>query len=262
MSGKTYRLNRIFNQKSGNTLSLGIDHGLDMGHIQGLEDVVGLVESYQDFDVDGYLMSLGYFRQTHPLFSYRNAPVRIMTMDVYYSDRNVLAGTQLVTIEDAVREGADGVKVLMPWYASPAHKKQVVDRIAQIINEATQWEMPVMVEPLMLEEGWSREELLQEEANACRIAVELGADILKIENPGDNEVLEKWVNQFRVPVVILGGGLTGSSEELLSGVRDIMQTGIRGIVFGRNIFQREAEEAKYLLKELSTIIHGGRRDHA
>ena len=255
MSSTATRLARMFDAGSGHMFSLGIDHGLDMGYIDGLRDPVGLVDAMRTQPVDGFIMSLGLFRQTQPFFADRSAPSRIMTMDTHYDDGNASSGMRCATVEDAVREGADGVKVLMPWYEASSHKRYVTSMVSDVIHEAMRWEMPVMVEPLILDPAWDADARTREEANACRIAVELGADLLKIENPRDNDVLREWVGNFRVPIVVLGGGLDGSGTELVSMVAEIMTTGIRGIVFGRNIFQRSESEAMHLVTSLAEILH-------
>ncbi|MCF8568002.1 hypothetical protein LLE49_25080 [Alicyclobacillus tolerans] len=255
MSGKRYRMNRIFNPVTGKTLVLPIDQGLALGYIDKLKNPVSMVEVYRELDIDGFLMSFGMFRQTEHLLAYRMAPVRIMTLDLHFDNGEIFAESPVVTVEMALKEGADAVKVLMPWRRDPQHQIKVVALVSKMIQEANRWELPIVVEPVVRDSQLTLQERVQEEANACRIAVELGADILKIEYPGDKAVMQEWARNFNVPIVLLGGPLSGTTDSLLAMLRDAIDAGARGVIVGRNVWGRGLEESKRILQEVADMVH-------
>jgi class I fructose-bisphosphate aldolase len=100
------------------------------------------------------------------------------------------------------------------------------------------------------------------------MAVELGADVVKVAYPGDSELFARWCVEIGVPVVILGGPAGGSVEDLCATVADAMDAGARGITIGRRLWQRPIDEATELLARLAEIVHphgdgrADRRDRA
>ncbi len=96
------------------------------------------------------------------------------------------------------------------------------------------------------------------EGDAARMAVELGADIVKVMSPGDPEMLAAWCQELGVPVVILGGPADGAADSLESMVEDAIRAGARGITIGRRVWQRPIDEATALLERLAAIVHDGR----
>jgi class I fructose-bisphosphate aldolase len=80
--------------------------------------------------------------------------------------------------------------------------------------------------------------------------------MLKIAHPGDDAVLRSWCAEIGVPVMLLGGGESVSSAELLALVERAVDAGASGIVIGRKVWGRPAAEAIALLGELHTVVHG------
>jgi|SRR5699024_1235773 len=127
--------------------------------------------------------------------------------------------------------------------------------ISSVIEESKKWDMPVLVEPLLSRNTYSIQEKIELLTSANRVAFELGVDILKVSHPGDANVLKDWVGAFNIPIILLGGSKSGSTDDLLKNVKEAINAGIKGATIGRNIWQRPTEEAKDLLKSLAEIIH-------
>jgi class I fructose-bisphosphate aldolase len=85
--------------------------------------------------------------------------------------------------------------------------------------------------------------------------MELGVDILKVAYPGDVGTLASWRAELHLPIVMLGGPKSGTTEDLLSMVGDAMTAGANGIVIGRRVWQRPLDEAASLLEKLYAIVH-------
>ena len=74
---------------------------------------------------------------------------------------------------------------------------------------------------------------------AARIALELGADAVKIKYSGTEESFARAIKMAGKTRVLLSGGEKLSEEAFLNRVKTIIQAGAVGIAVGRNIWQRE-----------------------
>src|SRR5260370_8545927 len=90
-------------------------------------------------------------------------------------------------------------------------------------------------------------------ADACRMAVENGADIVKTFYTGERESFKKVIRSCYVPVLVLGGPKTHSDKEFLVSIRDAMDAGAVGIVIGRNIWQSASPTA--MTRALVALVH-------
>ena len=76
----------------------------------------------------------------------------------------------------------------------------------------------------------------------CRIAMELGADALKIPYIDDLSVIDKISHTLKLPIYLLGGSRTENHEQFLEKIQEVSQRKIAGLMFGRNIWQSENME--------------------
>jgi class I fructose-bisphosphate aldolase len=255
-SGVTYRMGRIFGP-DGRTMILPVDHGLMMGRVRGLEDPRALVATAISARCDGLLMSLGLARATAADFADRGSPARLLTLDVLQraDDDDAGSGTVVVPVRQAAALGADAVKLLMAWDVPSAERTALTRRIADVVDEAARWEIPVMVEPITMRmpRGEAAVEL---EVHAARVAMELGADIIKMPYPGTPEVMRSLTAELGVPVVILGGPGASTTAGLIAMVAEATAAGASGIVIGRQVWQRPEAERLALMKALVDVVHG------
>jgi len=253
---KALRLSRIFRKDTGNTLILPVDHGIG-GSIEGLEDPVKTLKDLQIPEIDAVLLNDGVARQAEDVFHGRNAPGRLLNSDVFsYEEQSEKLQHQITfSPETAVRKGYDCMKLVLFWDRPAEERMRSIKLIASVIEEAEKWEMPVLVEPLLskpVNDVKERAELL---TSANRVAFELGADILKSNHPGDIEVLKDWVKYFDIPIILLGGSKSGTTDDLIKTVDEAINIGVNGVAIGRNVWQRTPEEAKSLLKKFAEIVH-------
>ena len=252
-AGKAYRMGRIFGS-DGKTVVLPLDHGSMLGRVSGLEDPVSALESFSSLSCDGFLIGPGVASRSAGLFAHPGAKARLLTIDSYWSDGDVGHPAMIGTLQMAAALGVDAVKVLMPWNLPLPARAPIVSMVSSVVEAAAPFGIPVMVEPIAyeMERG---PEAVKIEADGCRVAMEIGADILKVAYPGDPATLEAWCQDLHVPVVMLGGPKSGTTEELISMVADAVKAGASGIVIGRRVWQRPRAEAADLLNQLSAIVH-------
>lgn len=252
-AGKQFRLGRLF-AADGRAVILPVDHGTMLGRVAGLEDPVGLVARFLPLACDGFLLGPRVAERTSALFARRTAPARLLTIDSYWRGAPATRHVLITSVGRAAALGVDGVKVLMPWDTPAEERAAGAELVATVIGEAEQFGLPVMVEPICLAAP-RPPDAVAIEGDGCRMAAELGADIIKVMYPGDPELLEAWCAELGVPLVILGGPAGGGTEELCTLVADAVAAGARGITIGRRVWQRPVEEATEVLGRLANIVH-------
>jgi len=95
-------------------------------------------------------------------------------------------------------------------------------------------------------------------AYAARIALEVGADAMKIKYTGDPKTFS-WAVKVagKVPVLMSGGPKTKTEEEFLRQVYGAIEAGALGIAVGRNVWQRR--DALKFARVLSEIVYGNKK---
>ena len=119
--------------------------------------------------------------------------------------------------------------------------------------------MPLMIEPLVFQPnaqagGYMVDGDMNKIMPLVRQAVELGADVIKAD-PTDNPLeYHRVVEVARVPVLVRGGG---KAEDLviLRRTEQLIDQGVAGIVYGRNVIQHANPAG--MTKALMAIVHDG-----
>jgi class I fructose-bisphosphate aldolase len=245
----------VVRTSTGRTVVLPVDHGLTLGRVEGLEDPVARIDGLLDLPCDGLLMTPGITRLTTDRFARRGAPARLLTLDTFFRlPGETEAGAGLAAcVEQAVRLGVDCVKLYMAWNVPSRERSATIARIAEVVHRAEEFDLPVMVEPIVVGEERTPEAIALE-GDGARSALEVGADILKVAYPGP-ELMEAWAAELRIPLVILGGPRTGEPDAVLALAQEAVQHGARGMVIGRNVWQRPPDVTRHLMQRLHEIVH-------
>ncbi|PZS09888.1 MAG: aldolase, partial [Chloroflexi bacterium] len=148
--------------------------------------------------------------------------------------------------------------LLLP--GQPRLYDQCLENVARLRAESEPGGMPLMVEPLVMranEEagGYAVDGDPEKIVPLVRQAVELGADIVKADPTDDVADYPRVIEAAgSVPVLVRGGG-KASEEDILSRTYDLMQTGARGIVYGRNVIQHA--QPRLMTEAFMRIVHAG-----
>ena len=261
MNAKEFRISKLLNQKSGKSVIIPIDHGLVMGNVKGLFDPVKTLKELIDLKIDGTLVSPGIAKITLDLFTSRNAPARILTADLPLlsnvpGETGEVIGHEIIsTVEFALKYAFDVVKVLLPWGEREQIQMESVKVVEHLANECDRWDMPLMVEPVLWGSSIPKEKKNNPELieHGARMALEMGADILKIPYTGNQKEFEDLVKNLKVPIFVLGGPKMKSVEDVLKVAEESISAGAKGIVFGRNVWQNP--KMKDIVKALQKIVH-------
>lgn len=221
------------------TLIVPIDHGLGMGNLPGLERPRELLRALRQAGVDGTLMSAGLAKR---IGAERGGMSLTLTLDfqLWSTQPGVQEAIQaeipVSTVRRAKALEAQAVKLLFPWGLPPQVIRENVTMISQVAEEADQAGFPLMLEPLWMGPALRAEEHDQVIVHGARIAMELGADILKI--PAVGAAALEQILAWEVPTVFLGGAKQDNPEALYRRISEGLQMGARGVVIGRNVWQR------------------------
>jgi class I fructose-bisphosphate aldolase len=260
-SVKKIHISKILNPKTEKSVIIPIDHGTVMGSIKGLEDPVKVLERLIMLKTDGVLIGPGLAKITTDLFALKDAPGRILTADVPLlstvpgGNGEVVGHEATADVEFALRYGFDVVKVLLPWGEREHVQMESIRVLGHLANECDRWNIPLMVEPVLWGAAIPKDKQNDPELieHASRMALELGADILKIPYTGDKVEFKDLVGYMKVPVFILGGPKMENIEGVLKVAKESIESGASGIVFGRNVWQYPAMDN--LVHALQDIVH-------
>lgn len=232
-----------------------------MGNIAGLQDPLGTLENLIRLGIDATLISPGIAKITTDIFSSKDAPGRILTIDLPLSSTipgesgNIIGHKIIANLEFALRNAIDVVKVLLPWGEKDSVQMESIEVVATVANNCDKWNIPLMVEPVFWTSHTSKEKKTSANliGHAARIALELGADVLKIPYTGNILEFKELLNNLQVPVFVLGGAKMDSIEDILKIAKESIEAGAKGIVFGRNVWQNSKMES--LINALKEIVH-------
>ena len=261
-TGKKIRMGRLFNQRSGKAIVVAYSHGVLMGPRPGmltLEEMQRTAHAVQK--ADGLLISPGMVRHLEDAFVGRDRPSLFVHMDYESFDRSALpyaegSTVDLAAIEDVVAAGADGIMTyLFMGYSDPEREKMEIIRNARLARACERWGVVLMIEPRSARQAQHPEDNSDPVVMSmyCRIAAELGADLVKSIHPGTTEDLRRIVMTCPAPILVAGGARQGDPEEAYAKAQSAMDTGAVGLVFGRHIY--EAPDPSAEMARFSRIVH-------
>jgi len=262
---KTSRLNRLFNEKSGKCFDVALDHGFfnELTFLGGIENIEKSVKILIDADPDAIQLTVG---QAHHLQSVpgKKKPALVLRTDVanvYGLELQSVLYSRMIEepVLQAVRLDATCVVVnLFRIPGAPEVTDQCIQNILKLKPMCDHYGMPLMIEPLVFRPnseagGYMVDGNIDIILPLVRQAVELGADLIKADPCDKVEDYHKVVEVAgSVPVLVRGGG-RADDEELLDRTYKLMQQGVKGIVYGRNVVQHANSGG--MTRALMAIVH-------
>lgn len=249
--GKKVRIERIINRKSKRTIIIPMDHGLTMGTIKGLENIAEMIDSVALGGANAVLMHSGMVGAGH------RQSGKDIGLIIHLSGATDLAPDPnrkvlVCTVERALKMGADGVSIHINIGADD--EPAMLQDASLAVEKSRTWGIPLIA--MMYPRGKKiKDENDPEAVNiAVRAGVELGADIVKTNYPGDIDSFKNIVMGVRhIPVIIAGGPKVDTTADLFQMVYDSIQAGGSGVAFGRNIFQ--SKDPTKMVSAISKIVH-------
>lgn len=246
-AGKLRRFRRIVG-RDGRTCIVAIDHAAYMGQGPPLEAMQAIAAGRPDA-----VIATWHLARTHAE-TFAGCGM-ILRVDGGTSELGGLPAADVTTIlhraEHALALGADAVVVLA--FPGAPDEERSLRRLAHLASECELLGLPVMAE--VIPGGWARavDWTPEHVARGARIAVELGADIVKTVCPGPPDELRAVVEACPAPVVALGGPKLASEDDVVALARGVVHAGGAGIAFGRNVWGSPDPTA--LVARLRDAVH-------
>ncbi|HET6530868.1 MAG TPA: fructose-bisphosphate aldolase [Actinoplanes sp.] len=175
------------------------------------------------------------------------------------------------SVEDAVRLGADAVGYTL-YVGSPAQDADFA-QYRSVRQEAQRFGMPLIVW------AYPRGEAIEHKGGkdsyyavhyAARVASELGADMVKVNFPhpekrtgvpaeytgefSSQEAIDAVVRAANRTMLLVSGGSRAGDDAMIEKARESMSAGATGLIFGRNVWQRDYDESLHLVDRLRQIL--------
>lgn len=262
---KSYRLNRLFNPASGKCFDVAIDHGFfnEYSFLQGIENIRSSVETIVHAGPDAIQLTIGQVKylQSIPGKQKPALVLRTDTANVYGASLPDHSFSKMIdqAVLQAVRADAACLCVnLFSIPGAPGVTAQCIDNILKLKLASDHYAMPLMIEPLVFRSntekgGYMVDGDIGKILPLVRQAVELGADIIKADPSEPVDEYHRVVEiAGDIPVLVRGGGRT-PDEELIRRTKKLMDQGVSGIVYGRNIIQHRAPQL--ITEVLMGMIH-------
>jgi class I fructose-bisphosphate aldolase len=258
-AGAQLRQSRIINPDTGRGIVVAIDHGLFIGPLPGIENAGAAIDSLLSGMPDAIQMTPGTVRANLPKLHGKNKPGVIVRLDATNIWRKKPAPkegyyTQVASVKDAVQLGADAVVTfLFAGYDTDAQEADNLQTLQRIGADAREFGIPFIVEPLAIAIGSNVVRDFEIMKLIIRMASEIGADLIKADFPENKKQFEELVGIASVPILVRGGPKMDSDKEMLQMVKDAVDCGAAGIVFGRNVWQHS--NPGRILKALAEVVH-------
>ena len=264
MDGSRLRVNQLLNAETGRAVIVAFDHG-GSGVPKGGGDLPAILEAIAASPAEALLVGPGTARHAARALARPGGPRLIVALDAPIfsplpgEHGKLLDHRPVATAEMALHLGATAAKVLLPvGFAEASKFADSLEFLRQSAMDCHRSGLPLIVEPALWGEKASEEDngLI---VHSCRMAVEIGADVLKIPPPDDLAVLRTIIGNSPVPVMLLGGAPRDAAV-FVKEVESWVSAGAVGVVVGRNVWGRA--KPGHAVEALAATIHRLDRDAA
>jgi len=249
MSSRSLRTRRLC--RDPGLLAVALDHSTTDGSIVRSHSLDALIGDLAGNGADAVILHQGALRHVDPhWFVAMSLVVHLSASTVLGPDPDdkVLVGS----VESAIRLGADAVSVQLNL--GSATEPSQLQAMAKVARACDRWQIPLMAMAYARGPMVANPRDPEVVAHAIAVAVDLGADVVKTVCPSPVEDLEAIARLCPVPLLVAGGPMRPTANEVLAHVEDVMRFGAAGVAVGRNIF--EAAQPGAMTRKIADVVHG------
>jgi len=285
--GKRTRLRRLlfeFGPGQGTLLLLPIDQGIEHGPRDFFPNPDSKDPEYQfrlaaEAGYSAIACQIGLAEKYYPDYA-GQVPLLLKVngkTDLPPSD-NAFSTTN-ASVEDAVRLGADAVGYTL--YVGSPRQDEDLRQLQTVREDCDRFGMPLVIwayprgSAVAAKGGQNSFYAID---YAARLAMEMGADVVKLNmpkiDPGKDKDAPAPYNELEISqeeavrhvvesagrsLVVLSGGSRIDDDALLGQTRMIMEAGGSGVIYGRNVWQREWTAAVDIVEQIKELMLGSVR---
>jgi len=277
--GKRTRLHRLlyhYGPANGTMMFLPMDQGLEHGPIDFFANPASADPEFQlrlalEGGYSGVVFHIGLARKYMPTYAGKVPLVLKLNGKTNIPASDQALSPQTATVEEAVALGADAVGYTL-YVGSPRQDDDFI-QLMEIRGECDRLGMPLIIWSYPRGEaiaGKGGRDSLYAIDYAARVACELGADVVKLNMPkleeagqpapydglkfSQQEALDKIVGSAGKTMVLISGGSKISDEDLLLKAQMCMKAGATGLIFGRNMWQRQWDDAMQMTARIREML--------
>ncbi len=233
---KTINLNKLTTK--GKALYLAYDQGLEHGPSDFNDKNVDpkyIIDIAKKGKYNGIVFQKGIAEKYNKEIKASKVPLIVKLNGKTNLFKGEPISRQLCTVDEAIKLGAAAVGYTI--YIGSDSEDESFQEFEGIQREAHKKGLPVItwIYPRGKSlKGKKPEELM---VYATRTALEIGADIVKIQYTGKLKDLQWAVKSAGKTKVVVAGGTKKGEKELIKQVHEIMEAGCIGLAIGRNVWQ-------------------------
>ncbi|MBM3234055.1 hypothetical protein FJZ19_03085 [Candidatus Pacearchaeota archaeon] len=230
------KLNKIL--KKGKAFFLAYDQGLEHGPTDFNDKNINpnyIIEIARKGKFTGIIFQKGIAEKYNKEIKKSGVPLILKLNGKTNLFKGEPISRQLCSVEEALGLGASAVGYTI--YIGSDYEDEMFQEFENIQREAHSKNLPVIA--WIYPRGKSVKNKPEKElmAYSCRVGLEIGADIIKIQYNNKIDDLKWAVKSAGKTKVVVAGGMKKDEKNLLKQVKEIMQAGCIGLAIGRNIWQ-------------------------
>ncbi len=219
-----------------NGIYLAYDHGMEHGPTDFNGNSVSpayVIDIAKKAEVDAMVLLKGVARNHYkkgigiPLIVKLNQKTSLYDGEAFSS--------QTCSVKEAISLGASAVGYTV--YAGSKYEHIMLREFGGIEEEAHKYGLPVIMWSYPRGESVKDDQSPEVVAYAARVALEMGADVVKLKYPNDESKLKWVVESAGSTKVFLSGGKAVDDKTFESIVEKVIKAGFSGIAVGRNVWQ-------------------------
>jgi fructose-bisphosphate aldolase, class I len=280
--GKRTRLRRLlfeFGPGNGTLMLLPIDQGIEHGPRDFFPNPASKDPEYQfrlaaEAGYSAIACQIGLATKYYPDYAGQVPLILKVNGKTDVPPDDEALSTTNASVEDAVRLGADAVGYTL--YVGSPRQDEDLHQLQGVREACDRYGMPLVIW------AYPRGRDIQAKGGrdsfyaidyAARMAMEMGADVVKLNMPKLNpdkdqnspapynemevsqeEAIRHCVESAGRSLVVLSGGSKADDEVVLGHTRMIMEAGGSGVIFGRNVWQREWSDALEIIAQIKETL--------